>query len=328
MAITLEQASQNAQSKYEAAVIDSFRRASPLMDMLPFVQSATADTGNTPAYTYRRIKELRGAAFRKFNEQYTQANATTEQHTVNLRVMGGKYSIDRAFEKIGTAQINEVAFQTDQLVKATNLAFADALINADKAGHDEAFDGLSVMLKDSAMEFNKDGSENIDWTAFDAADKPHKLLDELDRFTFEMDDAPTALLCNRDAMRKIVAAARRASMYVEKPTVWTGTGGQPGTMIYVGNTLLVDPGLKPGTNNPIIPTATDGTTDIYAVRIGTDGFHGVTMVGSNLIKAIRPDFEQAVEQATGLVELGPAAVVLKSERAAAVLRKVKVKAAS
>jgi hypothetical protein len=66
-----------------------------------------------------------------------------------------------------------------------------------------------------------------------------------------------------------------------------------------------------------------GLTSIYAVRFGLDGFHGVAVPGK-LIQTWLPDFSTAGAVKTGEVEMGPVAVVLKSSRAAAVLRNVKV----
>jgi len=66
-----------------------------------------------------------------------------------------------------------------------------------------------------------------------------------------------------------------------------------------------------------------GLTDIYAVRFGLDGFHGVAVPGQ-LVKQWLPDFSTAGAVKTGEVEMGPVAVVLKASKAAAVLRNVKV----
>jgi hypothetical protein len=66
-----------------------------------------------------------------------------------------------------------------------------------------------------------------------------------------------------------------------------------------------------------------GLTDLYAVRFGLDGFHGVAVPGQ-LIKQWPPDFTTAGAVKTGEVEMGPVAVVLKATKAAAVLRNVKV----
>ena len=66
-----------------------------------------------------------------------------------------------------------------------------------------------------------------------------------------------------------------------------------------------------------------GLTDLYAVRFGLDGFHGVSVPGQ-LINTWLPDFSTAGAVKTGEVEMGPVAVVLKATKAAAVLRNVKV----
>jgi hypothetical protein len=66
-----------------------------------------------------------------------------------------------------------------------------------------------------------------------------------------------------------------------------------------------------------------GLTDLYAVRFGLDGFHGVAVPGQ-LIQTWLPDFTTAGAVKTGEVEMGPVAVVLKATKAAAVLRNVKV----
>jgi hypothetical protein len=66
-----------------------------------------------------------------------------------------------------------------------------------------------------------------------------------------------------------------------------------------------------------------GLTDLYAVRFGLDGFHGVAVPGQ-LVKQWPPDFTTAGAVKTGEVEMGPVAVVLKATKAAAVLRNVRV----
>ena len=67
-----------------------------------------------------------------------------------------------------------------------------------------------------------------------------------------------------------------------------------------------------------------GLTDIYAYRVGLDGFHGVTTVGSQLVQTWLPDFTTAGAVKKGEVELGPVSVALKATKSAAVLRGIKV----
>lgn len=67
-----------------------------------------------------------------------------------------------------------------------------------------------------------------------------------------------------------------------------------------------------------------GLTDLYAYRIGLDGFHGVATMGGQLVQTWLPDFGSAGALKKGEVELGPVAVALKATKAAAVLRGIKV----
>ncbi|MFE4651536.1 major capsid protein [Streptomyces sp. NPDC056707] len=71
-------------------------------------------------------------------------------------------------------------------------------------------------------------------------------------------------------------------------------------------------------------SAVSGLTDLYAVRMGLDGFHGVTTVGGQIVSTYLPDFTTAGAVKKGEVEMGPVAVVLKATKAAAVFRNIKV----
>ena len=67
-----------------------------------------------------------------------------------------------------------------------------------------------------------------------------------------------------------------------------------------------------------------GLTDLFAYRVGLDGFHGVTTVGGQLVQTWLPDFSTAGAVKKGEVELGPVSVALKATKAAAVFRAIKV----
>ena len=91
---------------------------------------------------------------------------------------------------------------------------------------------------------------------------------------------------------------------------------------------LIDLGAKSGSNDPVVAIDPEkGTTSIYAVRFGLDGFHGVTVAGSSMITSRLPDFSTAGAVKKGDVEM-VAAVALKATRAAAVLRNIQIKAAT
>lgn len=320
-AITLEQAKLNAVEDYDPAVIDEFRKSSVVLDSLIFDTAVNpAGGGATLDYGYRRLATQRNAAFRELNTEYKPESVTTEKHTVELKVLGGAFEIDRVLAHIGPRASDEMALQMAQLIKATNAKFCDAIINGDTAVDAHGFDGLDKALKDSTTEL-KGGK---DWSKFTNADEAMTILDDLDEALSVMDEPPTILFANRRVLAKIRSAARRASMYTRNPVEGlVGTGGHAVTREQIGNTILVDPGAKPGTNEDIIPVV-GGKSSIYAVRVGLDGFHGVTTTDGRMLKTFLPDFNAQGAVKRGEVELGPVGVALKATKAAAVLRDVRV----
>ena len=94
-------------------------------------------------------------------------------------------------------------------------------------------------------------------------------------------------------------------------------------MIVATSTAAASTDVLAVTQNVKGGTGTGGLTDIYAVRFGLDGFHGVAVTGP-LVRQWLPDFSVAGAVKKGEVEMGPVAVVLKATRAAAVHRNVKV----
>lgn len=96
--------------------------------------------------------------------------------------------------------------------------------------------------------------------------------------------------------------------------------------VRIADDSITDGGVAPATPATVTESAnTGGLTDLYAVRIGMDGFHGVAMAGQPLIQKWLPDFDRAGAVKTGEVEMGPVAVALKATKAAAVLRRIKVR---
>lgn len=330
--ITLEQAKLNTMEDYDPAIIDEFRKNSTLLDMLTFDRAVSpAGGGATLDYGYRRVKTERGAAFRALNSEYKTEAATTEKHSVTLAPLGGAFEIDRVIAKLGPAASGEIVFQMQQLIKATNARFLDEVINGDTAAEDleepredakAGFDGLSKALLGSDTEVKDSG---YDWSEFASAEESLTVLDHLDEFTSVLDGPPTVLIANRRVLAKIRAAARRANLYTKSPVDGLQINGVPLERETIGNLVLIDAGTKAGTNKPIIPV-TKGATDIYAVRLGLDGFHGVTTTEGSMLQTWLPDFTTAGAVKKGEVELGPVGVALKRTKAAAVLRGVKISA--
>ncbi|MDN5669335.1 MAG: phage capsid protein [Renibacterium salmoninarum] len=313
MPVTLAQASQNATSAVDVNVIDEFR-TSALLDQITFADVVNpAGGGATLTYGYRRLATMGTAQFRAINSEYAPTEVTTTQHTSSLKVLGGSFQIDRVLAKVGPAASGEVSLQMSQKIKAAKATFSDAVINGDSATNADSFDGLSKALAGSTTEL----TSTIDWSGGMNEDKSFAVLDDLDTLLALLDGDAGLLIANAKTLAKIRAAARRSSMYVKEP------GPGKSSLERYGNTILFDAGKKAGTNDDIIPV-TAGVTSLYAVRLGLDGFHGVSTLGGNLVETWLPDFTKAGAVKTGEVEMGPVSVALKATKAAAVARNIKL----
>ncbi|MEA1264244.1 phage capsid protein [Microbacterium sp. STF-2] len=332
MPVTLIEAKSNAVEDLDVAVIDEFRKESAILDELIFDDAVNpVGGGATLDYGYRRLATQRSAAFRAYNTEYTPEHVTTTKVSVTLAPLGGSFEVDRVLAKIGPAASGSVALNLQQTVKSTVTKFQDAVINGDTAVEANGFDGLDKALTGSTTEIN--AGVVTDWRSFATADSQHAALDVIDEFLSSLDGAPTVIFGNAKALAKIRAAARRADMYVRSPLEnLAGPNGRPIVREQYGDIVFMDPGAKAGSNNPIIPietrtvatVSTTGLTDLYAVRIGMDGFHGVSTAGGQLVQTWLPDFTTSGAVKKGEVELGPVAVALKSTKAAAVLRNIRV----
>lgn len=204
MPVTLAQASLNATSAIDHQIIDEFRKSSFLLDRLPFDQSVNpAGGGSTLVYGYTRAISQRAAAFRAINAEYTPAEVTKAQYTVNLRPLGGSFQIDRVLTGIGA--VSEVSFQLAQLVKATKAYFADQVINGNDAVTTDGFDGLNQALIGTATE---EAGPVLDLTAVNTQALAIAAIGRINSWLAKMDGRPDALLMNgtAKALLSMVAA--------------------------------------------------------------------------------------------------------------------------
>jgi len=330
MPVTLAEASKGAQTDLDTEVIDEFRKSSEILDSLVYDQAVNPSGGGAVmTYGYRRLATQVGAAFRTLNTEYTPGAATTSIHTVTLAPLGGSYQIDRVIATIGAP--GENALQMAQVIKSTKAKFNDAVINGDTAVEANGFDGLDKALTGSSTEIGVDVV--TDWSDFDTSTRAeHRAIDAIDEFLGLLDGAPSLLIGNRQTLARVRAAARRAGQYTKNPIEdLTDNAGRPIFREYYGNLVFVDAGEVAGSAAQVIPVraatvdgvAQTGLSDLYAVRIGMDGFHAVTTTGDSMVKAWLPDHTTAGAVKTGEVELGPIAVALKATKAAAVLRNIK-----
>lgn len=325
MAVTLAEAKNNALEDYDPFVIDEFRKSSVILDSLIFDDAVNpAGGGATLDYSYRRQETQPTAEFRAINTEYSPSTTTTKKYSTTLAVLGGAFEIDRILANIGPKGSDEVTRNINEKVKAAITLFQDTVINGDVGVNDKAFDGLDKALTGSSTEM-KPTSGTYDWTDLEG-EKGNTAIDTLDEFLDLLDGTPTIVVGNKKALARVRAMVRRTSMYVREPIDGlVNADGRPISRESYGGILFADAGEKAGSNDPIIPIATDGTTSLYAYRVGLDGFCGITTTDGTLVKTWLPDFTQPGAVHRGEVELGPVGVALKATKAAGVLRKIKVR---
>jgi hypothetical protein len=338
MAITLAQAAVNTLNDVDFQVIDNLRRYSWLWDHVPFDDCVSpGSSGATLTYGYTRLTTAAGADFRNLNTEYSPTQAVRTRSTVDLKPLGGSFTLDRVLSNLGPQQTNEIAFQLSQLTTSSIVRFQQELVLGDTAVDAKGFDGLSKSLTGTSTEktANYVAGTN-DWTAATVAGNlatANKLLDELDDFlsliipshmgSGDM-SAPgaippgvKALLGNTKMIARLRSVVRTAGSY-------TNDKDDLGRQVEMyGNWVMIDIGDRYDGSTPIIPT-TSNTTDLYAVTFGLDAFHGVSPSGVPLVQTWLPDFAHAGAVKSGELEIGPLAMTLKNTKSAGVLRSIKV----
>lgn len=327
MAITLAEAKVGMADHVDQQVVDMFRRSSLLLDRMTFDNCISPGTGgSTLAYGYIQLKTPSTAAVRAINSEYTANEAKREKKSTNAIIMGGSFQVDRVLQNTSGA-VDELAFQAEQKIKATANYFHNLVINGQAAASggtgyvNSTFDGLRKLLSGTSSEITSTVSLT---SAAELDSNCNAFLDELDGFLSALDGAPSMLLMNSKMLTRVRGCARRAGYYDRSRDDF-------GRYVETYNGIpLMDAGKYyngSATVDVIADTAASssaaGTTDIYAVALGLDGFHGISPTGTGVINSYMPDLTAPGAVKTGEVEL-VAGVALKNTLKAAVLKGIAI----
>ena len=329
MAMTLADMKAGMSDKVAQQVVDVFLRNSEILQLLPFDNCVSPQGGSTLTYTYMQKKLPSLAAFRALNTEYAASEATLEKKSADLKVFGGKFSMDRVLKQ-AEGRYNNMAFQMQEKILAAISLFHYTLINGNATTNAQEFDGLDKMLAGTTSELNT--TAVIDISTIDllkaSADQLYEQLQLLIKNT-----KADALLMNTSMIGKIQTMARILGYKTESEEAF---GKKVVSMdgvrfMDLGNHYTISGGTKVDSNSVvkagITRTVTDektGLTDIYAVKFDVnDGFHAASLTGNSAISQYVPDFTKPGAVKDGEVEM-VAATVLKNTAHAGVLRNIKI----
>lgn len=283
MALRLIDAQVLSKDVLQAGIIETIVQESTVLQMLPF------QTIEGNAYSYNVEKALPSVAFRAVNEAYTASEATFEQRSENLVILGGDVELDRFIIQTLSNVNDQMAVQIMEKAKAIANTFTRTFFKGNKATDAKSFDGLDVRIAGTEQE--------IDGKIAVIADRKERDLAKLDKLNELLDavrGGADALYMNKRLRRSILAILQGSEHYVE-----TGSDafGRPVSM-YAGVPLMV-------VENEIL-----GDTDIYAVKFGaythvtglTNGGVQVRRLGETSAKAVEVT---RIEWFVGLAQFNP-----------------------
>lgn len=336
MAITLAQAMVNAANDIDYAIIDDMRRYDGLLiDNFTWDDTVNPTGGSTLVYGYTRLLTPASATTRAINSEYAPQKATRTQVTVGLKQWGTAFELDRVLANLGQAATNELNFQLNQATISTRMKFNEMVIRGDTAVDANAFDGLSKILTGSTTEVNtttldlRPATITTQALALAALDRIDAWLATI--FASRMGSGQGTMagavppgvrmiLTNTTGFLRLQSVFRLAGLY----TLSRDSLGRELNQ-YKDWTLVNLGDLNDG-SGPIIPIGASvaGETDLYAVSLGLDALHGASVAGKPLLQTFMPRFDLPGAVKFGELEMGPAALVLKSTKSAGVFRKVQV----
>ena len=322
MAMTLADMKAGMTDKVAQQVVDIFLRESEILQLLSFDNCVSPQGGSTLTYTYMQKKLPSLAAFRPLYGEYAASEATLEKKSADLKIFGGKFSMDRVLKQ-AEGKYNNMAYQMREKILAAVSLFHHTLINGDATTNEQEFDGLDKMLAGTATEYGADTLVDISTMAKlkENADAFYEQLQNLIKYT-EAD----ALLMNTATISKIQTMARILGYKTESEEAFgrkvTSMDGV--RFMDLGNHYTIDSG-KPVANSCVkTRTAGSGLTDIYAVKFDVnDGFHAASLTGGSAITQYLPNFNEPGPVKDGEVEM-VAATILKNTAHAGVLRNIKI----
>lgn len=309
--------------KVDQKVVDEFRRDSILLDKLTFDNAVSAGTGgSTLTYGYVQLQTPSTASRRAINSEYVANEAVREKKTADLDIFGGSFEIDRVLQNTSGA-INEVEFQLKEKIKAASNLFHYTVINGNSAastpkGYIKSnFDGIRKLLAGKSTEVTTQGINLYGVTNINA--NMDAFILQVNQWLAKFAEKPDMLLMNGDMLGIMQYIGQKMGYYERSKNDF----GQD-VETYKG-IQLVDAGKYYNGSAEVDCVATDaGLTSIIGLKLGLDGFHGISPVETSaIVKSYLPDMNAVGAVKKGEAEL-VAGCVLKNTKKAGILNGIQV----
>lgn len=298
MSTTLAEIRECHQDKVVQGFISELLTDSYLMSALTFDDCLNASGTSTLTYGYNRVITPMTAAFRELNKEGAVSDPKTKHFTTECKILNDVWQMDRVAKD---AADDEYQLKLEESKNAIIRKFNATLITGDSTK--EGFDGLDKAIKGTATDITSETS-----LATVTEDAALAFTEELDTLFSKMTRDPDVLLVSPSMKVKINSIGRKLGLAT---TTVDGMGRQ-----------------VPNWNGIRIEVLRDGalaTNDIYAVCLGMEDFHAITLRGGNGINVYLPNWAEP-----GAVKKGEAEMVvgcaLKKTKSAGVLRAKAVEA--
>ena len=296
--ITLATLAANADDKLVQGFVNEVVTDSALLDSMQFDNCVEAN-GSTLVYGYKRVTGGLTAAFRELNAEPTASDLTFERVTTTLAILSDKWSMDRVAQAAAPDLYEQYLTEAkNAIVRAFTAEFVKGAPKAAEGSNHAVlgFEGLAKTLAGGATE--KTAAADVSTVTQASA---LGFAEDLDGMLSSLMRQPDLLLVSPATKVKINAVCRALGL-------GTTTADSAGHQVATWNGIRIE---------EVRDAAVCGT-DIYAVCLGMDAVHGVTLKGDSAITVNVPDWA-----APGAVKSGDAefvcGVAVKNTRAAGVL---------
>lgn len=291
--ITLEELATNSPDKLVQGFVNETITDSYLLGAMTF-DDCLASTGTSDLiYGYKRVKTPMSAAFRALNAEPEVSEPKIERIVTKVAILSNAWKLDRVAKE---AAPDLYQLHLEESKNAIIRKFNATLIAGDTAKDDKGFDGLAKAVKGTSTEM----TSAVDLSMIDQK-AALAFAEEMDTLLSLLMRTPDVLLVSPTMKTKINAICR--VLGISNVTADTA-----------GHRVTTWDGIR-------IEELRDGaltTNDVYAVCLGMDAFHGVTLKGGSSIAIHLPNWDDP-----GAVKTGDAEFVcgcaLKATKAAGVL---------